>query len=58
MPGILTSSGIPTRMSAGGAMWNRNEMDSVVALNKPNMIPAPIAVGAGGGNLGGFAMVM
>lgn len=54
MPGILTSSGIPTRMSAGGAMWNRNEMDSVVALNKPNMIPAPI----GGGNGGGFTMVM
>lgn len=59
MPGILTSGGIPTRMSAGGAMWNRNKMDSV-ALNNPNMIPAPIGVGAGGGNGngGGFTMVM
>ena len=56
MPGILTSSGIPTRMNAGGAMWNRNEMDNVVAFNKPNMIAAPIAVG--GGNGGGYTMVM
>jgi hypothetical protein len=58
MPGILTSSGIPTRMSAGGVMWSRSEVDSAVAFNKSNMIPAPIAVGAGGGNVGGFAMVM
>jgi len=50
MPGVLTSGGIPTRMSAGGAMWNGNDMDNIVA---PNMI----AVGAGGGN-GGYAMVM
>ena len=57
MPGILTSGGIPTRMSAGGAMWNRNKMDSI-ALNNPSMIPAPIAVGTGGGNGGGFTMVM
>ena len=57
MPGILTSGGIPTRMSAGGAMWNRNKMDSI-GLNNPNMIPAPIALGAGGGNGGGFTMVM
>lgn len=52
MPGILTSSGIPTRMNAGGAMWNRNEMDNVVAFNKPNMIAV------GGGNGGGYTMVM
>jgi hypothetical protein len=56
MPGILTSGGIPTRMSAGGALWNRNEMDNMIP---PNMIAAPsIAVGAGGGNGGGYAMVM
>ena len=55
MPGILTSGGIPPRMSAGGAMWNRNKMDT---LNNSNMIPAPIAVGTGGGNGGGFTMVM
>jgi hypothetical protein len=57
MPGILTSNGIPARMSTGGVMWNRNEMDSVVAL-KPNMAGAPIAVGAGGGNGVGIPMIM
>ena len=55
MPGILTSNGIPTRMSTGGVMWNRNEMDSVVAL-KPNMVGAPITVG--GGNGVGIPMIM
>ncbi|KAF8470509.1 hypothetical protein DFH94DRAFT_637687 [Russula ochroleuca] len=57
MPGILTSNGIPARMSTGGVMWNRNEMDSIVAL-KPNMASAPIAVGAGGGNGVGIPMIM
>jgi hypothetical protein len=38
-------------------MWNRNEMDSVVAL-KPNMVGAPIAVGAGGENGVGIPMTM
>ncbi|KAI0293491.1 hypothetical protein B0F90DRAFT_1897590 [Multifurca ochricompacta] len=55
VPGILTS-GIPARMSAGGAMWSRDEMESMAQL-KPNMSSAPIAVG-GGGNGGGFAMMM
>lgn len=55
MPGMLTSNGIPTRMSTGGVMWNRSEMDGVVAL-KPNM--APIAVGAGSGNGVGIPMIM
>jgi hypothetical protein len=57
VPGILPSGGLPPRMSAGGAMWNRNEMESIVAL-KPNMASAPITMGAGGGNGGGFAMIM
>jgi hypothetical protein len=57
MPSILTSNGIPARMSTGGVMWNRNEMDSVVPL-KPNMASAPIAVGAGGGNGVGIPMIM
>lgn len=57
MPGILTSNGIPARMSTGGVMWNHNEMDSVVAL-KPNMVGAPIAVSAGGGNGVGIPMIM
>jgi hypothetical protein len=57
MPGILTSNGIPARMSTGGVMWNRNEMDSIVAL-RPNMASAPIAVGAGGGNGVGIPMIM
>lgn len=57
MPGILTSNGIPARMSTGGVMWNRSEMDSVVAL-KPNMANAPIDVGAGSGNGVGIPMIM
>ena len=57
MPGILTSGGIPARMSTGGAIWNRNDIESIVTL-KPNMVSAPIAVGSGGGNGGGFAMIM
>ena len=57
VPGILTSNGIPARMSTGGVMWNRNEMDSVVAL-KPNMVGVPIAVGAGGGNGVGIPMIL
>ncbi|KAF8489820.1 hypothetical protein F5888DRAFT_1638435 [Russula emetica] len=57
MPGILTSNGIPDRMSTGGVMWNRSEMDRVVAL-KPNMASAPIAVGAGSGNGVGISMIM
>ena len=57
VPGILTSNGIPARMSTGGVMWNRNEMDSVVAL-KPNMVGVPIAVGAGAGNGVGIPMIM
>jgi hypothetical protein len=54
MPGILTSNGIPARMSTGGVMWNRNEMDAL----KPNMASPPIAVGAGGGNGVGIPMIM
>jgi hypothetical protein len=54
MPGILTSNGIPARMSTGGVMWNRNEMDAL----QPNMTSAPIAVGAGGGNGVGIPMIM
>jgi hypothetical protein len=57
MPGMLTSNGIPARMSTGGIMWNRNDMDSVVAV-KPNMSSAPIAVGAGSGNGVGMPMIM
>jgi len=57
VPGVLTSGGIPARMSSGGAMWNHNEMDSIAVL-KPTMASAPIAIGAGGGNGGGFAMMM
>jgi hypothetical protein len=57
MPGMLTSNGIPARMSTGGVMWNRSEMDSVVAL-KPNMGRAPIAAGAGSGNGVGISMIM
>ena len=57
MPDILTSNGIPARMSTGGVMWNHNEMDSVVAL-KSNMASAPIAVGAGSGNGVGIPMIM
>jgi len=57
IPGILTSNGIPARMSTGGVMWNRNEMDNVVAL-KPNMASAPIDVGAGSGNGVGIPMIM
>jgi len=57
MPGILTSDGIPARMSTGGAMWNHNELDSLAAL-KPTMPSAPIAIGVGGGNGGGFAMMI
>ncbi|KAI0261349.1 hypothetical protein BC834DRAFT_474776 [Gloeopeniophorella convolvens] len=57
VPGIL-ASGIPPRMSAGGAMWGRDEMENMAAL-KSNMSSAPIAVGGGGGgNGGGFAMMM
>jgi hypothetical protein len=55
VPGILTSGGIPTRMSAGCAMWNRAEVESIAAF-KPNIPSAPIAVG--GSNGGGFAMMM
>jgi len=55
--GILTSNGIPARMSTGGVMWNRSAMDSVVAL-KPNMASAPIAIGAGSGNGVGIPMIM
>jgi len=54
MPSILTSNGIPARMSTGGVMWNRNE---IVAL-KPNMASASIAVGASGGNGVGIPMIM
>jgi len=54
MSSILTSNGIPDRMSTGGVMWNRSEMDSVVAL-KPSMASAPIAVG---GNGVGIPMIM
>ncbi|KAH9987459.1 hypothetical protein BJV74DRAFT_498825 [Russula compacta] len=57
VPGILTSGGIPARMNTGGAIWNRNDLEGVVAL-KPSMVSAPIAVGSGGGNGGGFAMIM
>jgi cell division protein FtsB len=57
MPGMLTSNGIPARMSTGGVMWNRSEMDNVVAL-KPNMASAPIAVGGGSGNRVGISMIM
>ena len=57
MPGIMTSNGIPARMSTGGVMWNRSEMDNVVAL-KPNMGSAPIGVGAGNGNGVGIPMIM
>ena len=57
MPGIMTSNGIPARMSTGGVMWNRSEMDSVVAL-KPNMGSVPIGVGAGSGNGVGIPMIM
>jgi len=57
VPGILTSNGIPARMSTGGVMWNRNEMDGVVAL-KPDMVGVPIAGGAGGGNGVGITMIM
>jgi hypothetical protein len=57
MPGMLTSNGIPARMSTGGVMWNRSEMDSVIAL-KPNMASAPIGVGAGSGNGVGIPMIM
>jgi hypothetical protein len=56
VPGILTSHGIPTRMSAGGALWTRNEMDNMVAINESNMMAAPLAVG--GGNGGAYTMVM
>jgi hypothetical protein len=57
MAGILTSNGIPARMSTGGVMWNRSEMDSVVAL-KPNMASVSMAVGAGSGNGVGIPMIM
>jgi len=57
MSGILTSNGIPARMSTGGVMWNRSDMDSVVAL-KPNMASAPIASGAGIRNGVGIPMIM
>jgi len=57
MPGILTSNGIPARMSTGGVMWNRSEMDNVVAL-KSNMASAPIDVSAGSGNGVGIPMIM
>jgi hypothetical protein len=50
MSGILTSNGIPARMSTGGVMWNRNEIDSAIAL-KPNMASA-------GGNGVGIPMIM
>lgn len=53
VPGILPTG---IRMSADGGMWNRNEMESMTALG-PNLTSPPIAVG-GGGNGGGFAMMM
>jgi hypothetical protein len=55
VPGILTSGGIPIRMSAGCAMWSRDEVENLAAF-KPNIPGAPIAVG--GSNGGGFAMMM
>jgi hypothetical protein len=53
VPGILTSG---IRMTADAGMWSRNEMESMSALG-PNLVSPPIAVG-GGGNGGGFAMMM
>jgi hypothetical protein len=53
--GILSSGGIPARMSAGGAIWSRDEMESMATF-RPNIPSAPIAVG--GSNGGGFAMMM
>jgi hypothetical protein len=46
VPGILTDAG----------MWNRNDIESMTALGS-NLVSPPIAVG-GGGNGGGFAMMM
>jgi len=57
VPGILASGGIPARMSAGGVMWSSDEMESMAAY-RPNIHSAPIAVGGGGSNGGGFAMMM
>jgi hypothetical protein len=37
-------------------MWNRNDIESMTALGS-NLVSPPIAVG-GGGNGGGFAMMM
>jgi hypothetical protein len=48
VPGILTDAG----------MWNRNEMEMEnMAALRPNLVSPAIAVG-GGGNGGGFAMMM
>jgi hypothetical protein len=55
VPSISPSSGIPARMSAGGAMWGRDAMEGMAAF-KPNIPSIPIAVGGSSG--GGFAMMM
>ncbi|KAI0253490.1 hypothetical protein BJV78DRAFT_1152894 [Lactifluus subvellereus] len=57
VPGILASGGIPARMSAGSVMWSSDEMENMAAF-KPNIPSVPIAVGGGGSNGGGFAMMM
>lgn len=55
--GILASGGIPARMCAGGVMWSSDEMESMAAF-RPSIPSAPIAVGGGGSNGGGYAMMM